>query len=205
MKRIVCLMLLVLPMCVVPLVARESELDAARQRVMTHREEQKNIRGDVAIIVGSDTNRDESGQLAAKLLSAAGYNVRCVMTVPNLRMGEVLNQVAQDPQLIAVLCIGGTGISPHDVTIEAIENLHGRLLPGYGEMLRRLTDERWKSQESRLGPLSLSTRAIAVALDNKIVFALPGSPDGTELAVSEVIIPSLPFLIGQFRKPVSSG
>ncbi|WP_329743328.1 bifunctional molybdenum cofactor biosynthesis protein MoaC/MoaB [Dyella sp. A6] len=66
-----------------------------------------------------------------------------------------------------VLCTGGTGLGPRDVTPEALAQVADRRVPGLAEMFR--------SQSSQHTPLAWLSRADAVLLGRMLVIALPGS------------------------------
>lgn len=170
------------------------------KNVLERRAETMQLRGTVGIIVASDSGHTESGELAASLLKKAGYKTTEIQHVKNLEVKDALQAMLDKKEIDAIVCIGGTGISHHDVTIEAINELSEKQLPGYGELFRAMTEERWKNHKKELGLLAIDTRANAGVAKNKIIFAVPGSPDGTELAISDLIIPGLPTLLGQLQK-----
>jgi molybdenum cofactor biosynthesis protein B len=180
--------------------AKEYTLKDQSKNVIERRAEAMQLRGTLGIIVASDSGRAESGELATSLLKKAGFKTTEIKLVKNLEVKEALQAMLDTKDIDAVVCIGGTGISPHDVTIEAINTVSEKQLPGYGELFRAMTEERWKSHKKELGLLALDTRANAGVAKNKVIFAVPGSPDGTELAISELIIPGLPTLLGQLQK-----
>ena len=88
----------------------------------------------------------------------------------------------------AVILTGGTGITPDDVTIEAIRPMFDKELPGFGEHLRRLSAE-------EIGSSAVMTRATAGIIDETPVFALPGSTNAVELAMSSIVLPELDHAI----------
>ena len=67
-----------------------------------------------------------------------------------------------------VVLTGGTGLSPRDVTPEALSSVCSRLIPGIGESLRA-------AGGPATAPLS---RSLAGQLGPCVVVALPGSPGG---------------------------
>jgi molybdenum cofactor biosynthesis protein B len=179
--------------------AKEYTLQDQSKGVLEQRAQAMKLRGKVGIIVASDSLRSESGDLAASLLKEAGFTVPNVVTVKNLDVDNSLQRMMNENEVDAILCIGGTGISPHDVTIEAVEGWREKDLPGYGERFRFLTEERWKNHHKELGLMSLDTRTKAVVAKGKIIYAIPGSPDATHLAVTELIIPGLPQHLYQLK------
>lgn len=161
----------------------------------------RQVRGIVGIIVASDNKRSESGEIAANLLKKEGFSIKGLSVVKNLDVYAALNDMLMDPEIQAIVCIGGTGISPHDVTIEAVKGVIQKDLPGFGELFRLITYEKWGPFHEKIGILALNTRAMAgVTGNNKIIFAVPGSPDATRMAVGDLINPGLPSLLGQLQK-----
>ncbi len=196
---------LISALCVIALsqvcVAADTEHSLSEiPNVVKHRAETMKHRPTVGIIVGSDSLRAESGEIATLIMINEGFKVEKLDVVKNLDVKEALEKMLANKDIEAILCIGGTGISPHDVTIEAVNEVVDKTIPGYGEYLRALTRERWAKHEDMLGLMGLDTRAIAGVAGNKIIFTLPGSPDGTRLAVEKIIIPGLPTLYGQLQK-----
>ncbi|MBS0272212.1 MAG: molybdenum cofactor biosynthesis protein [Proteobacteria bacterium] len=180
--------------------AKEYTLKDQSTGVIERRSETMKLRPNVGVIVASDTQRDESGVLGASLLEKAGFKVIKLEVVGNLDVKNAIATMLANKDIQAILCIGGTGISPHDITVESIKEVCEKELPGYGEYLRMLTRERWEKQEEKLGLLFIDTRANACVTQSKLIFAIPGSPDATELSITKIIIPGLPTLYGQLQK-----
>jgi molybdenum cofactor biosynthesis protein MoaC len=81
-----------------------------------------------------------------------------------------------------VLCSGGTGIGPRDLTPEALASLGGREVPGIGEAFR--------SESAAHTQLAWLSRATAVDLQGMLVIALPGSPRAVAQGM-EILMPLL--------------
>ena len=88
---------------------------------------------------------------------------------------------------------GGTGVSKSDVTIEAVEPLMEKALPGFGELLRLLSYR-------RVGAAAMLTRASAGVARGKAIFCVPGSPDAARLAAEELIAPEAPHVVKHARE-----
>ena len=69
-----------------------------------------------------------------------------------------------------ILTTGGTGISPRDVTPEAIRAIMRVELPGFGEVMR--------AESMKITPNSILSRNLAAAVEDSLVIALPGKPSG---------------------------
>jgi molybdenum cofactor biosynthesis protein B len=93
---------------------------------------------------------------------------------------------------VAVLT-GGTGLSPRDVTLEAIEPLFEREIEGFGELFRSLS-------YAEIGPRAMLSRAIAGVVGIQAVFALPGSPKAVRLGMEKLVLPAVGHLLGQLRR-----
>lgn len=87
-----------------------------------------------------------------------------------------------DENVDVIVTSGGTGLSPDDVTIEAISPLFHKEIHGFGEYFRYLSI-------GQIGSSVVLTRACAGIVKNKVIFCLPGSPNAVDLAFSEVILP----------------
>jgi len=114
---------------------------------------------------------DESGELLADSLASAGHDVIYRVVVPDVvdrirtAVGEALDAGVQ-----LVLTTGGTGLTPTDVTPEAVAPLLDREIPGIAEALRQAARDRV--------PTAVLSRGVAGAIRTTLVVTLPGSPGG---------------------------
>jgi molybdopterin adenylyltransferase len=151
-----------------------------------------------AVITVSDSRAledDASGKLVRELLEAASHRVALHAIVKDDRdeiREAVLRGLARNA-VEAVIVTGGTGVSPRDVTPEAIEALFEKPLAGFGEIFRMLSFQ-------EIGAAALLSRASAGTTGGKVVFVLPGSTGAVRLAVQRLIAPELGPLIGQLRR-----
>jgi molybdenum cofactor biosynthesis protein B len=93
-----------------------------------------------------------------------------------------------------VVTTGGTGVTPDDVTIEAVSGLFDKELPGFGELFRRYS-------EDEIGTRVVGTRATAGIAQGVPVFCLPGSENAARLGSEELIVPEAPHLTGLATRP----
>jgi len=150
-----------------------------------------------AIVTASDTRtaaNDASGDVLAEGLTAAGIPLvdrrLCGDDVAALTHA-IRAGIAAGADV--VLVTGGTGVSPRDVTPEALAALGARPLPGFGELFRALS-------YAEIGSAALLSRAMAGTLGRALVFALPGSPGACRLALHRLILPELPHLVAQLGR-----
>ena len=89
-----------------------------------------------------------------------------------------------------VITTGGTGISPRDVTPEAMQVVCQRFLPGFGEKMRAANWDRV--------PTTILSRATAGQLDRSLVLNLPGNPRAVAECLEAVwpVIPHAVELLG---------
>ena len=149
----------------------------------------------VAVITVSDRSfagarEDTSGPLLRDLLAQQGFSVSPVVLVP-----DVAEQIAAAVRAAAethdvVVTTGGTGLSPRDVTPEAVAPLLDRVVPGIAEALR---------QTSRSAvPTSVLSRGIAGTIGPCLVVTLPGSTGGVRDGVA-VLAPVLEHAVAQLQ------
>ncbi len=92
----------------------------------------------------------------------------------------------------AVIVTGGTGVSSKDLIVNVVDSFKGYDLPGFGELFRYLS---WND----VGARAWLSRAKARIINDRIVFALPGSPSAVELALKRLILPVIRHLIWELR------
>ncbi|HVS04513.1 MAG TPA: MogA/MoaB family molybdenum cofactor biosynthesis protein [Thermoanaerobaculia bacterium] len=138
---------------------------------------------------------DEAGRAIERMVGEAGHrNVDRLMapdSVAGIR-GPLRTLLRRD-EVDVVVVTGGTGVSPRDLTPEAVMPLLEKDLPGFGELLRMLSFE-------QIGAAAMLGRGFAGVTKGKAVFVLPGSPAAVELAMERLILPEAPHLIGQLRR-----
>jgi len=152
----------------------------------------------VAVLVvtsSRDGGKDESGERAKAALEGGDHEVAEVAIVDDDE-GEIRAAVRErvaDDAIDAVVSTGGTGVTPDDVTIDAVGPMLDPELPGIGEYFRRLSHE-------QIGTAAMLSRATGGVIDGTAVYAFPGSPDAIELGVERVVLPELDHVLGLARR-----
>jgi molybdopterin adenylyltransferase len=127
----------------------------------------------ITVLTVSDTRTatdDRSGDTLVERLTAAGHILaaRAIVRDDVAALVAQLNIWIDDPAIDCVITTGGTGVTGRDVTPEALAQLGGKDIPGFGELFR------WLSFQ-KIGTSTIQSRACAVVVRGTYVFALPGS------------------------------
>jgi len=138
---------------------------------------------------------DPSADLASGLLASAGHLViEKELVSDDLKMlRSSLTHLSENPLVQSIITLGGTGITPTDVTIEAVSPLFDKELPGFGEIFRRLSYD-------QIGTATILTRCTAGLIRGKCVFCLPGSPQAVETALKALVIPEIGHILAHARE-----
>jgi molybdenum cofactor biosynthesis protein MoaC len=150
-----------------------------------------------AVVVVSDTvsagtKDDRSGAVMVALLEKQGID-----TVPPIVVPDEVDAIQAaagrlvDEGFDLVMFTGGTGLSPRDVTPDAIAPMLDREIPGIMETARRYGQERM--------PYAMLSRGVAGFIRESLVITMPGSPAG----VKEYMDALFPQVLHLFR--VKSG
>ena len=104
-----------------------------------------------------------------------------------------LIELADDVGCDLVVTSGGTGPAPRDVTPEATEAVATRLLPGFGEVMRRVSLDQV--------PTAILSRQHAAIRGSCLIINLPGSPRAIATCLDAVFaaVPDCVDLIGGAR------
>lgn len=143
----------------------------------------------VAVLTVSDTRTlesDTSGGYIVDRLSAEGHRVvaRAIVKDVETQIRAQLAQWIADPGVEVVIATGGTGVTPRDVTPEALAPLVTKHIPGFGELFRQLSF-------AEIGTATIQSRAEAALCGQTYVFLLPGSTAGVKLGIDKIIVPQL--------------
>lgn len=143
----------------------------------------------IAVLTVSDTrtaDNDTSGDYIAERLAREGHCIaaRAIVKDGEVVIREQLSAWIADPAIDVVIATGGTGVTPRDVTPEALAPLITKHIPGFGELFRSLSF-------ADIGSATIQSRADAALCNATYVFLLPGSTGAVTLAVEKILVPQL--------------
>jgi len=122
---------------------------------------------------GSRGEREDlSGPALEQFLAQRGVTVVRTAVIPDDTgtISDTLAAWADEGAMELILTTGGTGVAPRDVTPEATMAVVDRIIPGFGEEMRRASAAKT--------PHALISRAIAGIRGRCLIINLPGSPRG---------------------------
>jgi len=139
---------------------------------------------------------DPAGDAVAAAFDADGHAIAAREVVGDDfdTLQSTVDTLADRDDVDVVVTAGGTGVTPDDVTIEAVSGLFDKTLPGFGELFRRRS-------EAEIGTRVVGTRATAGVAQGVPVFCLPGSENAARLGSEELIVPEAPHLAGLATRP----
>jgi len=148
----------------------------------------------VAVLTVSSTRTlkdDPAGDAIVAALETEGHEIatREVIRDDYDNVQAAVDAVVGRGDVDTVVTTGGTGVTPDDVTTEAVRPLFEKELPGFGELFRRLSYE-------EIGTKVVGTRATAGIADGVPVFCLPGSESAARLGTEEILVGEVGHLAG---------
>jgi molybdopterin adenylyltransferase len=165
----------------------------------THEHKKQAVRDlRIAVLSVSTTRKlsdDKSGAWIKKQAKKEGHDVviHQVVTDDIIAIQTLVTHVAEKITPHAVIITGGTGISPKDVTIEAVQPFFDKTLTAFGPVFAQLSFE-------EIDSAAIGSRATAGIIKNILVFCIPGSLKACKLACNALIFPELGHLIKHIKE-----
>jgi molybdopterin adenylyltransferase len=137
---------------------------------------------------------DKSGLWMKKAVEKEGHAIITHQVAPD--DAEVIARAVNDiifhlePQIL--LITGGTGLSPTDVTIEAVRPMFTKELTAFGVLFAQFSAE-------QIDSAAILSRATAGLIRQTAVFCLPGSLKACKLACKTIILPEAVHLAAHVR------
>jgi molybdenum cofactor biosynthesis protein MoaC len=145
------------------------------------------------VIVCSDSiskgvKEDKAGKAICEKLIANNVKIATYEIIPDEKdlIQQKAQQYSQEGHSL-VIFTGGTGLSPRDVTPEALIPMLDQRIPGVEEAIRNYGQQRT--------PYAMLSRSVAGILGKSVVLALPGSTNGAKESM-DAIFPAMLHIFG---------
>ena len=130
----------------------------------------------IALLTITDTrtiDTDKSGAILVKKIKEQNHKLidRKIVKDEKDKIKKILLDWTKKKDLDVIITTGGTGLTGRDITPEALKDISDKDIPGFGELFRELS---YKT----VGTSAMQSRACAVLVNGKYIFALPGSSGG---------------------------
>jgi len=128
--------------------------------------------------------RDESGELIVGILEENGFSIALKKIIPDdlSQIVDTLVAWVDRERLSLIITSGGTGLSPTDLTPQAMKQVIDYEVPGMAEAMR--------AASLKKTPHAMISRAMAGVRNNSLIINLPGSPRGARENLS-IVLPAL--------------
>lgn len=146
----------------------------------------------ISDLIANKNSEDLSGPLLCDHLANHGASVKRHDVVGNdkQKIQNAILDLIRKEKVDVVFTTGGTGLSVHDLTPDAIEEISSRKIEGFGELLRQ--------SGAKQTATSYLSRSLACVIDSSIVVALPGHPNAVVDGV-HVLAPLLEHSLHMLR------
>ncbi len=128
-----------------------------------------------------------------EVVSSPWTPIKRVIPDESVELSSTLRELVDNDRCCLVITTGGTGPSPRDVTPEATESVCDKLLPGFGELMRRISLEKV--------PTAILSRQTAGIRGQSLVVNLPGQPRAIGECL-DAVFPAIPYCIELAGGPV---
>jgi molybdopterin adenylyltransferase len=151
----------------------------------------------IAILTLSTTRtiqEDASGKWIKETAVEAGHDVVYHRVIPDdaATITMTVREITENLEPQILLMNGGTGITPQDVTIEAVSPMFTKVLAAFGPLFAQLSMQ-------EIGSAAIMSRAVAGLIGSTVVFCMPGSLNACKLACTRLIFPELGHLVKHLK------
>jgi molybdenum cofactor biosynthesis protein B len=145
----------------------------------------------IAVLTISDTRMledDTSGQTLADRIAESGHalSARKIVKDDIRAIRAVIRDWTNRDDVDAIITTGGTGLTGHDVTVEAMRPLFEKEIEGFATLFQMISFQ-------KVGTSTIQSRATAGIMKGKYIFCLPGSPGACKDGWDEILKPQLDY------------
>ncbi len=139
----------------------------------------------IAVLTISDTRTledDSSGQTLADRIVEAGHalSARKIVKDDIRAIRAVIRDWTNRDDIDVIISTGGTGLTGHDVTVEAMRPLFEKEIDGFAALFHAISFQ-------KVGTSTIQSRATAGIMKGKYIFCLPGSPGACRDGWDEIL------------------
>ena len=143
----------------------------------------------IALLTVTDTRtleNDKSGAILVKKIAEQKHKLidRKIVKDNKEEIKKIILNWSKKKDIDVIITTGGTGLTGRDITPEALDEIADKHIPGFGEIFRTISLK-------TVGTSSIQSRACAVLVNGKYIFALPGSSGGVTDAWDEILVHQL--------------
>ena len=107
-------------------------------------------------------------------------------------IANCMKKMADEEGCCLIITSGGTGPAKRDVTTEATESVCQKMMPGFGELMRR--------ESLKYVPTAILSRQTAGIRNNTLILNLPGKPKAIRQCL-DAVFPAIPYCIDLIEGP----
>ncbi|WP_254767168.1 MogA/MoaB family molybdenum cofactor biosynthesis protein [Salinilacihabitans rarus] len=143
----------------------------------------------VTITANGSLDEDPAGDDVVAAFEDGGHAVstRELIAKDHDNVQSKVSRLVDRRDVDVVVTVGGTGVEPTDVTLEAVRPLLDKDLPAFVGLFH------WLSYEE-IGTGVVTRRALGGVADGVAVFCLPYDAETARLACEEIVVPEAPRL-----------
>lgn len=124
---------------------------------------------------------------------ACNYNaVNKIVPDEQEEIEKAIVWMCEDRDCCLVVTTGGTGPAVRDVTPEATESVCEKMMPGFGELMRKVSLEKV--------PTAILSRQTAGIRGNSLIVNLPGQPKAIAECL-DAVFPAIPYCVDLIGGP----
>jgi len=143
----------------------------------------------IAVLTVSNTRTladDTSGQTLCDRIAEAGHllSARKLVADDIRAIRHVVRDWTNRHDVDVIISTGGTGLTGHDVTVEAMRPLFEKEIEGFGVLFQMISFP-------KIGTSTIQSRATAGIMKGRYIFCLPGSPSACRDGWDEILKPQL--------------
>jgi molybdopterin adenylyltransferase len=128
----------------------------------------------------------------SEILTSPWEPVARVISDEQALIEQTLRELCDDEGCCIVITTGGTGPAARDVTPEATETVAEKLMPGFGELMRKVSLEKV--------PTAILSRQTAAIRGGALIVNLPGQPKAIRECL-DAVFPAIPYCVDLIGGP----